>query len=466
MASTKPVPVLNGPIGAGKTTTVFIKAIRTAAKQMRSTRDGKIKFKLCVVRDTYRQLWKTTLPSWWKRVPRAVGEFTGAENAPATHRVDFQLADGSVVEFQADFVAIGENAVEDVLRGYEPTAFYLNEADLLAKEVFTFARGRAGRYPDMSEGGPSWYGIFMDCNAPELTAWMYTDIFRNTPEFVDLFRQPSGLSPDAENLINLPPGYYDAQVGGQPDWYLKRMIMNVPGYSRAGKPIYSEFNFDLHVSRRPLEPIPGLALTIGLDAGMSPAAVIGQRLPDGRRHILDELVSEQGTGAMRFGDMLAKLLHDRYRFIRNVRAFADPSAAYGNDKKAGEKSWIEIVAAKAGIRIEPAPTNRILPRIEAVRRPLCSLIEGKPAVLYDQRCAVLIEGFNSGYRFRKLQGSEERYTDQPEKNEYSHVHDANQYLHSADGEDLEIRERKTAHEGQLRAWAAAAQHDWDPLAAR
>jgi hypothetical protein len=181
MRSMKSTIILNGPIGSGKTTTCFMKAIRLAAAQMPSTRDRRRKFKLCVVRDTYRQLWKTTLPSWFKRVPRAIGEFTGAENAPATHKIEFRLEDGTSVDLQVDFVAIGENSVEDVLRGYEPTAFYLNEADLLAREVYTYARGRVGRYPDMSEGGPTWYGILMDCNAPELTSWLYLDMFRSTP---------------------------------------------------------------------------------------------------------------------------------------------------------------------------------------------------------------------------------------------------------------------------------------------
>lgn len=470
MASNKPVQILNGPIGSGKTTTVLMKAIHIAARQMVSktttATDGRPvrKFKLCVVRDTYRQLWKTTLPSWWKRVPKTLGEFLGSENQPASHRVLFELNDGTVVDFQADFLAIGENAVEDVLRGYEPTAFYLNEADLLAKEVYMYAKGRAGRFPDMSEGGPSWYGILMDCNAPVLTSWLYLEMFRATPEDVDLFRQPSGLAPDAENRENLPPGYYANQIKGQPEWYIKRMVENVPGFSRHGKSIYPEFVDTFHVARHKLEYEPRLKLILGLDAGLSPACAFEQRMPSGQLRILDELVSEQGTGPLRFGRMLAQRLADRYPNAREIHAWADPSAAYGADKKDGELDWIEIVAQEAGIQIMAAPTNATIPRREALRRPMTTMIDGGPGLLIcPENCPIIREAFNSGYHFKKLPGADvERYSEEVEKNAHSHIAEAAEYGASAAGEDLAIRGRHAEQYNQVRNQTPTT--DWDPYA--
>ncbi|HWK44909.1 MAG TPA: hypothetical protein VNT30_09320 [Stellaceae bacterium] len=466
MAATARLQVLNGPIGSGKTTTVLMKVIQIASRQAVSRHTGRRRVKVCVVRDTYRQLWKTTLPSWFKRVPRNVGTFTGAENAPASHLVTFQLGDGTMVELQMDFIAIGENAVEDVLRGYEPTFFYLNEGDLLAREVYTYARGRTGRFPDMAECGPTWHGILMDCNAPEFGNWLYEDVFKATPEGVALFRQPSGLAIDAENLDNLPPGYYADQVANQPEWYVRRMIMNEPGYSRAGKPIYPEYSDLRHVSGYELRPVLGMPLGIGLDAGLSPAAALGQRMANGQWRITDELVAEQGTGPTRFGEMLGRLLHERYEGIRTIRGWADPSAAYGADKQAGEKSWIEIVSSVAGIPISPAPTNALIPRLDAVRRPLTRLIDGEPGFLLSPRCTVLREGFNAGYRYRKLHGpGNDRYTDEPDKNEYSHPHDGLQYLVSAGGEDIEIRGRNERRFQLSRDAQRTHEHDWDPFAA-
>jgi hypothetical protein len=42
---------------------------------------------------------------------------------------------------------------------------------------------------------------------------------------------------------------------------------------------------------------------------------------------------------------------------------------------------------------------------------------------------VFRQGFNGGYKYRRIQVTgEERYTDEPVKNGYSHPHDALQYL--------------------------------------
>lgn len=462
MRELKFVNILNGPIGAGKTRTVLTKGIRLAAAQEPSKRDGLRRFKLCGVQENYRQLWRSTIPSIHKLLPRSAGEWTGAENGPGKFITQFQLPDRTTVHFQLDLIAIGDNAVEDVMRGYEPTAFWLIELDLLAREVYQFARGRAGRYPDMADGGPTWYGILGDCNAPERTAWLYEDIFKSTPDDVLLLKQPSGFSPEAENVENLPPGYYTTQAAGQPEWYLKRMIENVPGFSRAGKPVYGEFTDALHFAGRELEPIPGIPLRIGLDGGGSPAASFAQKMPNSTWRLLDEIVTEQGTGAIRFGRMIAQMLHDRYPGWKVVKGWADPSSSYGADKKMGEKSWREIVEVEAGIRIDDAPTNELLPRLEAVRRPLTMLVDGKPGLIVSSRCPMIHEGFNVGYQFKKMNvPGAIRYDEVPDKGPFSHVMNAVEYLLSAGGEDLEIRGRK-AGMGLVHA-GARHEHDWDPF---
>jgi hypothetical protein len=145
------------------------------------------------------------------------GDWTGAENGPAKHVFTFGLPDGTLVDFQIDFIAIGENAAEDVMRGYEPTAFFLNELDLLAEDVLTFARGRVGRYPDMEEGGPSWHGILADCNAPERTSWLYQNIFQKEAELPDvlLLRQPSGAVAAGGKSSQPAAGLLHEQMSGQ-----------------------------------------------------------------------------------------------------------------------------------------------------------------------------------------------------------------------------------------------------------
>lgn len=482
MDSTADVSIINGPIGSGKTTTSVTKAMRIGAQQRpalkQTTRNARGEeapvrlFKVCCVVATYRQMWRSLMPSWFRRLPREVGSFTGAENAPCNHRISFQLSDGSIVDFQADFVAIGEGTAEDALRGYEPTMFYLFELDLLTDDVFTYAAGRTGRFPGMDEGGPSWHGIIADLNAPELHNWTYKRFFNKTPaqlkaDGIELFRQPDGLSPQAENLDNLPGGaeYYRRQVriNASKPWYIGRMIRNRPGFSREGKPVYlSEFSDALHVSQAELEFTPGLPLQLGLDAGLNPAAIAGQRMPNGQWRILGELVGDTGTGAKRFGSDLAKWLGEKFPLARKITAYADPSAAYGADQKAGEQTWIEIVAAAAGIRVLPAPSNRLIPRLEAVRAPLTRLIDGEPGLLLcPNGCPVIRQGFNATYRYRRRKPDEESYHEEPEKNEASHPHDALQYLLAGGGEHEAVMDRNTERGRAMTR--RQREHEWDPF---
>lgn len=452
MRSRRPVSILNGPIGSGKTSTNFMYHIRRAIAQRPSTLDGVRKYKLCVVRDTYRQLWATTIPSWHKWVGKGLGTWNGGKNEPCSHEVEFEVPGLGIVRLTVDFVALGENSVEDVLRGYEPTAFYLNEGDLLARDVLNYARGRAGRYPGMLEGGPSWYGVTIDANAPELDSWLY-DILMDPPEDFGVFVQPGGRQPDAENLSNLPPGYYDTQVSSNDPAYVDRMVDNKPGYSRDGKPVYPEFNDNRHVAKEKLKPIPGLPIQLALDAGLSPAAVAGQRLANGQWRILRELAADHGTGPRRFAKNLAQWLADEFPGFQITEGFADPAAFYGGDKESEEdRAWAEIVEAVAKIRLKPAPGGNVLgPRLDAVRGPLRETIDGTtPAFLLSSCCKVLRRGFNNGYRFRKIQTTDGRYADAPAKTAESHPHDALQYLLLGGGEYEQVMGRDRAHRERRR----------------
>ena len=93
-----------GPIGSGKTSTVLMKFMALAQRQKPSTRDGIRKFKFCVVRDTYRQLWRTTIPTWNTWMPQSVGTWQGAKDSPVIHTIRMNLADGTVCEVIAEFI--------------------------------------------------------------------------------------------------------------------------------------------------------------------------------------------------------------------------------------------------------------------------------------------------------------------------------------------------------------------------
>ncbi len=432
---------IQGPVGSGKTSAVLMKQIRMAMEQKRSPKDGIRRYRCVAVRDTYRQLWRTTIPSWWNWVPQDVGHWVGGSDQPAEHHITFMHpGDGGLINFEIAFTAIGDNRAEDVLRGYEVTRWYLNEADLLDPEVFTYCRGRWGRYPRAADGGPVHHGADLDFNAPDVESYIYEQLIENRPPEWGYYSQPGGVTrvdggwkpnPRAENMPNLPENYYEDQIVGQPEWYIQRMVASEFGYSREGKPVYAEWNDRLHCAPQDLEPDRGLPLGFGFDAGGSPAGVITQRRPNGQKRVLEEIIAgEDGyCGPDRFSDEVNRVLQARYAGLETGPGSADPSAMYGADKEAGEMNWIEIVSNKTGIRIWPAPTNEITPRQDAVRIPLTKMIDGRePALIISPRCKILRRGFNSMYRYRRMHGSAGRtYAPTPDKNEFSHVHDALQY---------------------------------------
>lgn len=458
MGATSFVQAIQGPIGSGKTTACFVKLIYLAFQQQPSVRDGVRRFKACVVRDTYRDLWRTTIPSWWKLVPQSMGTWTGGRGEPAQHHLIID-GGGKRLEFTLDFVAIGDGRAEDVLRGYEVTVFYLNEFDLLNEEVYLYVRGRAGRYPLMIDGGPTFWGVLADLNAPDVDSWAYKMLYDDQPEDVSLFVQPSGLAPNAENKANLPAGYYEKQVVGQPAWYIRRMIENKPGYSRSGAVVYTEWNDPLHCASADLVFVPQRTLFVGLDAGGTPAATIWQRGADGQWRGLDELVSPAGeiTGPNRFGQRLSQMLTERFPGA-DVRGIADPSAAYGTDRQdEDEEDWIQTVARVARIPVRAAVTNSSTVRREAIRVPLTQMIDGhKPGLIISPRMTRFRRAMNSDYRYRRYPGPVERYDTVPEKNDASHVVDAAQYaiLGGSDYAELTGREqRRSQNAGRRLAYA-------------
>lgn len=429
MACGADVQLLNGPIGSGKTSTVLIKGLQIAGRQRPSTLDGIRKFKLCVVRDTYRQLWKTTIPSWWEWVPKNTGEWSGAKDGPAVHKLIIPQPDGTTLHFQIDFVAIGENSAESVMRGYQPTAFYLNELDMLSQDAFTYAAGRAGRYPPRREGGCTWYGILGDFNAPELDTWLH-EMVLDTPEGVKIFRQPGGRDKNAENLHNLEPDYYDRQIriNRKDPQYIKRMVDNEPGFSRAGKPVFPNFNDHLHVSKTPLEYLPGLRLEVGLDAALHPAAVFLQILPNGQKRIIGELVPGR-MGPTNFSRLLVDQIKRDYPEAdwKEIRCYCDPSAADGGEGE--DQSWLDKVREKTGLRIQPAFSNSLTARLDPISESLLRLIDGvEPEFLLSTVCKSLRKGCNGGYKYAKIAGSNARFSDKPEKNDCSHPQDGLQYV--------------------------------------
>jgi hypothetical protein len=101
------------------------------------------------------------------------------------------------------------------LLSLEVTGAYINEAREMPKEVFDVLQQRVGRYPSKMQGGPSWFGIWMDTNPWHTGHWGYKLFSVTKPEGHVLFEQPGGMDEDAENVENLPRWLLRAALPGQ-----------------------------------------------------------------------------------------------------------------------------------------------------------------------------------------------------------------------------------------------------------
>tara|TARA_R110000782_G_scaffold216963_4_gene304390 strand:- start:26 stop:757 length:732 start_codon:yes stop_codon:yes gene_type:complete len=204
--------------------------------------------------------------------------------------------------------------------------------------------------------------------------------------------------------------------------------MNRLGSIQEGKPVYPMFVTESHVSKEPIPIADGVPLYIGIDFGLTPAAVFGQKVR-GRWLIQMELVSVD-MGIVRFAELIRQEIATRFAHLE-IKIFGDPA---GDFRAQTDESTPFQIMRGAGLTAHPAPSNSVDLRLESVSSTLNKMVEGKSGFLADKRCVSLIKGFESGYSYRRMQVSGERFDDKPDKNMFSHVHDALQYLLLGAGE--------------------------------
>jgi len=456
-----------GPFGSGKTSACPIKAMHITRLQPRDKHDGVIRSKVYTIRDTYRNLEDKTLPSWLAVFPDCPDwPLTGPKGGPRTHVVKWdEPRPWGLQRFEmiAEFRAIGDDNYEDFSKGLLATVIWLNEADTINEGAVDPLLGRLGRFPlphNVDDNAKAGFGCVMaDFNAPLVSNWTWRRLvlkrmLSGGDSLGYCYVQPSGLDPAAENptLRKLKPDYYIKLAGNMEEWERKRFIENKPGYARTGHPIYHEFDSGRHVLKTNRPADRRSVILWGVDAGLNFAAVPGQRLHTGQLHVLPSIVTPDGmvTDATAAGGRVRAEMSGVYAGAAGV-AMLDPSAFARSATSPGQIPWALLFQEAAGIPCMPAPTNAIERRHRAVRHFLNGWHGGAPLMLIDpEGNDTLIEGYIAGYRVRKFRAGEDvRYADQPEKNRFSHVHDAKQYLCQLAGGDASTVELAIQYQAEL-----------------
>jgi hypothetical protein len=453
--------VIMGPLGGGKTTAcAFTRILAASTAPIAWHPEDSRPTRMCrwpVLRDTFRSAEKTVLESWKQWFPKGYpgSSWAGGNDRPVTHVLRFIGQDGVRIEAITEFVGLGENSIETLFKGREYSGAWPNELDTHAEGALDDLEQRVGRYPKadilLSQAeveqlsrelrrpvfstGKRLRTVIGDMNAPTIDNWTHkTLVLKPTPDRT-LFRQPSGRSADAENIFNLESDYYERIIRNQDEHFVRRMVDNEFGYSRAGKAVHTSFQYQRHVATSRLEYRPQLELHIGIDAstsGLSPAAMFAQSWAP-RIAMLDELYLGHGVGPARFFEALKMKIASEYADAQIIKVWIDPAAQYGADREGGQLAALELGQVILGIPIMvPANgSNEIGMRLAAVDAEIRGYLEPHShLIICPEKCPLYIEGMAGRYRYRKKpETSSNEYDDLPEKlHPWSDLQDGGQYV--------------------------------------
>ncbi len=425
--SNKRYKYLQGPVGSGKSSGCVMHLFKTMVEQAPGP-DGVRRTRYAIIRNTARMLDDTTKKTIEMWIPSTL--YTWRESK-RKFLFNFKLDDGTVVESEWLMRALDEpEQIRDLL-SLELTGAWLNEGREIDFDIFSALRGRIGRYPSKSLGGPTYTYIIIDSNPPNTEHWLYKffvegpQVDEELAELVDFFKQPSGRSPYAENKDNLPEGYYENLMVGQDEDFIRVYIDGEFGIIKAGKAVFTAYKDSLHYRDEDYIPKRGLPIYIGMDFGLYPACVFTQYHADGSLHIFDEVYAIEPMDLETFvNEKLIPKVNSEYMF-HEVIIFGDP-AGQSRSQVDGRTCYFFL---RQFFNAYPAYTNSLHDRIRAVNYFLTKLGEnGKPAFALYKKCQWLRKALIDGYRFKKLRTYKEMYSELPEKNEFSHIADALQYV--------------------------------------
>lgn len=421
---------------SGKSVGCVMALVHLATLQEPDPKDGIKRSRFAIVRNTYRMLSDTTIKTVLDWLPDGVaGKFQVGKNT-------FFLKTGDI---ESEWMFRALDNPEDVrnLLSLEVTGAWINEYREIDPEVLINLIGRIGRYPGKRRArmrsivmdsnpppiGSYWYDMFEEGVPDELQA-MLDKVLGESPDgarpVLEHFHQPGGLDENAENIDNLPEGYYQLMIAANAhkgeDW------INVHVHSQYGPdpsnlPVYPQYRAPMHAPQPfPYQFNPGLQTYLGLDFGKTPAAVMLQQLKNDRWVAFDELVTENCT-TEEFIPKLKAWLARRELKPEHVKCYGDPAGGYSSEQD--RRSSFSLLR-QAGFVVMPgeqAPERRL----GAVRSLLTTLIDGLPALMVDKNaCPTLAKGFAGEYKFKRNQEGEQ--DPKPRKNRYSHPHDALQHL--------------------------------------
>ncbi|HLA08467.1 MAG TPA: hypothetical protein VJ022_13545 [Anaerolineales bacterium] len=385
--------ILAGPVGGGKTS-ACIMAILMNAMQQEPDNDGIRRTRHLVVRNTVPMLRTTTIKSFLDWIPDGVyGRWLSSDR---TYMMRFEDVEAEVL-----FMSLEDANDIRKLLSLETTTAFFNEFREINPDIVEGLIGtkRVGRYPSKKQGpGATYPCIIADTNMPSMDTWHQQVMDGDIGDW-ELFKQPGGQSAEVENLEFLPSGYYNTE--GLSDEYIRTMINCEYGTSKEGMPVFrSTFVPEFHISGVPLLTLhsPDYPLLIGLDAGLTPAAVIGQMTSSGRLNVIGECYTEKNDsiGMERFlVNRLIPMIRSKFGGVPAL-IVVDPASLQRS--QASEETVFDVIQ-KFGLKVRAAASNKLDLRIGSAETLFGRQVGGKAGVLVDKGCTGLLSALRYNYKF-------------------------------------------------------------------
>lgn len=455
--------LIAGPVGSAKTTSCIMELFRRACEQAPGE-DGLRYTRGAITRQTLKQLKDTVLKDCqdWLQT--------------AAH---FKVSDGTIYinvgDVRAEWLLIPLEDPEDQKRLLSMQLTYAWMSEAIEQDVNLVAAigGRMPRYPSGAKGTPTWTGIVADTNFPSEGSDWHT-FMENPPPDWQIFPQPGGRTEFAENLCHLNqtaetkllPEDHPVRLARGREFYarnarntnrdwVRRYVDAEYGDDPSGTAVFREsFKASFHVLPEVI-PVFGHALMVGQDFGRDPCSIICQVDHRGRLLVLQEVMAEDiGLELHVERSLRPALMHPRY--------LGKPVAVVGDPAGVAKGSIYEETSFDAlkrfGFSAFPAPTNDIDPRLRAVEAWLMRQADGGPAIVIDgMRCPNVVRALGGGYRYAKTKQGLRKPV--PDKNKWSHIMDALQYVclatHGSMSEmmALHMRRRSTSPRPRISAGA-------------
>lgn len=455
---------------SGKTTGVVADMNMRHLRQ-RVCRDGIVRDRFALVRGTLALLNATLVDTWVRMFPKThtfgskygvCGDLTRVRNG-ITHILEFR---GFGLDKQGALTNLLSNNFSGGI---------INEAVTISEAAKDGVFNRTGRYPDPQDA-PSgfenmpgawqdqdgywrWFlnhGISMDTNAASEDTWWYK-------------KARDGMAnPEMEIYLDQPPAAfkiwddeqerwkYELNIGQRPgvlpaeniehllehwDYYRKILktasAANIARYvlceyskTEVGTPVFGDFSDRWHVAKGGVPwPPQGTRLFGGMDFGQTRRAVLSYMSPEGRLMVFAEAIDATGSVETFANNVLRPMLGEHGFSVSDLTIYCDPAGM--NRSEHSDMGGIYLMRACGFDAVPPAKliNNDTLTRLESVRHFLTRIIGSKGAVQIDPSCVNLIRSIGGGYVWgRRKIGAEYMDTDEPAKNNHSHIADAFQYL--------------------------------------